>query len=120
MPSITGIGRTSTPPWVSRPSARWAASALRAISNSARRFSSDMVKGKLAVVTGGANGIGWAAARLLAASGASVCIFDREQPAEDIGARWFAVDVTSRQSIDEAFAAAGTPDIVVANAGVAE
>src|SRR4051812_48669109 len=38
-----------------------------------------MVKGKLAVVTGGANGIGWAAARLLAANGASVCIFDREK-----------------------------------------
>jgi NAD(P)-dependent dehydrogenase (short-subunit alcohol dehydrogenase family) len=79
-----------------------------------------MLKGKLAVVTGGANGIGWAAARLLAANGASLCIFDRERPTEDIGARWFSVDVTNRQSIDEAFAAAGTPDIVVANAGVAE
>src|SRR5690242_15746234 len=79
-----------------------------------------MVNGKLAVVTGGANGIGWAAARLLAENGASVCIFDREKAGEDIGARWFEVDVTSRQSIDAAFAAAGTPDIVVANAGVAE
>jgi NAD(P)-dependent dehydrogenase (short-subunit alcohol dehydrogenase family) len=81
---------------------------------------SDMVKGKLAVVTGGANGIGWAAARLLAANGASVCIFDREKAGEEIGARWFEMDVTSRQSIDAAFAAAGTPDIVIANAGVAE
>src|SRR3954471_5810583 len=79
-----------------------------------------MVKGKLAVVTGGANGIGWAAAKLLAAHGAVVWIFDREEPRDDIGARWIAVDVTSRPSIDAAFAAAGTPDIVIVNAGVAE
>src|SRR5438105_4638422 len=79
-----------------------------------------MMTGKLAVVTGGANGIGWAAARLLAEKGAAVCIFDREKPAEEIGARWFSADVTSRQSLDAAFAAAGTPDIVIANAGVAE
>jgi 3-oxoacyl-[acyl-carrier protein] reductase len=79
-----------------------------------------MVKGKLAVVTGGANGIGWAAAKLLAANGASVWIFDREQPREDIGARWIGVDVTSRESMDAAFAEAGTPDIVIANAGIAE
>jgi NAD(P)-dependent dehydrogenase (short-subunit alcohol dehydrogenase family) len=79
-----------------------------------------MVKGKLAVVTGGSNGIGWATARLLAASGASVCIFDRERPRDDLGGRWFTVDVTSRESIDAAFAAAGIPDIVIANAGLAE
>src|SRR3954453_1542627 len=78
-----------------------------------------MVKGKLAVVTGGANGIGWATARLLAANGASVCIFDRERPPDDFGGRCFTVDVTSRESIDAAFAAAGTPDIVIANAGAA-
>jgi NAD(P)-dependent dehydrogenase (short-subunit alcohol dehydrogenase family) len=80
--------------------------------------------GKLAVVTGGANGIGFATAKLLAASGASVAIFDleREDPqsvAKQIGARGFAVDVAGRESLDAAFAAAGTPDIVIANAGVA-
>ena len=80
------------------------------------------LKNKLAVVTGGANGIGFAAARLLALGGASVCIFDREDPqpaAQQIGARGFTVDVTNRDSIDAAFAATGTPDIVVANAGMA-
>ena len=82
------------------------------------------LSGKLAVVTGGANGIGFATAKLLAASGASVAIFDieREDPAnvaKQIGAAGFAVDVTNRDSIDAAFAAAGNPDIVIANAGIA-
>src|SRR5271165_2465423 len=82
------------------------------------------LKGKVAIVTGGANGIGLAAARLLAGSGASVWIFDleRENPqhaAERIGAKAWAVDVTDRQSLDAAFAAAGPPDVVVANAGIA-
>jgi NAD(P)-dependent dehydrogenase (short-subunit alcohol dehydrogenase family) len=79
--------------------------------------------GKLAVVTGGANGIGFATARLLAECGAAVSIFDL--PREDlqgaaakIGAKAFGVDVTSRESIDAAFAAAGTPDVVIANAGI--
>jgi NAD(P)-dependent dehydrogenase (short-subunit alcohol dehydrogenase family) len=81
-------------------------------------------RGKLAIVTGGANGIGFAAAELLAANGASVAIFDmeREDPqnaAKQIGARGFAVDVTNRELLDAAFAAAGTPDIVIANAGIA-
>ena len=52
------------------------------------------LEGKLAVVTGGANGIGFAVARLLAAHRASVWIFDleRENPqnaAQQIGARAF-------------------------------
>ncbi len=79
--------------------------------------------GKLAVVTGGANGIGLAAARALAAGGARVWIFDleRERPEESaraLGGHGCHVDVTDRASIDAAFERSGAPDIVVANAGI--
>jgi len=79
--------------------------------------------GKLAVVTGGANGIGFSTARALAAGGASVWIFDleREQPekvAATLGGHGCIVDVTDRASIDAAFERSGPPDIVVANAGM--
>ena len=82
------------------------------------------LSGKLAIVTGGSNGIGFATAKMLADNGASVAIFDleRENPqdvAMQIGARGFTVDVTNRESLDAAFAVAGTPDIVIANAGIA-
>jgi NAD(P)-dependent dehydrogenase (short-subunit alcohol dehydrogenase family) len=80
------------------------------------------LKGKRAVVTGGAKGIGFATARLLAAHGASVCLFDleRENPhdvARRIGAGACVADVANRESLDAAFRAAGTPDILIANAG---
>lgn len=79
--------------------------------------------GKVAVVTGGANGIGLAAARVLAAGGAQVWIFDleREDPgdvARTFGGHACHVDVTNRTSIDAAFDQSGAPDIVVANAGM--
>lgn len=77
-----------------------------------------MLNGKLAVVTGGANGIGAATAALLRARGASVVVFDRELPGGDT--LHVPVDVTSRASIDAAFDLAGAPDIVMVNAGVAE
>jgi NAD(P)-dependent dehydrogenase (short-subunit alcohol dehydrogenase family) len=70
-----------------------------------------MVAGKLAVVTGGAGGIGAATARLLRAGGATVHVFDTEGDP--------AVDITDRPSLDAAFAKVGAPDIVVANAGIA-
>ncbi len=81
-------------------------------------------RGKTAVVTGGAMGIGLATARAFASSGASVWIFDiekerAEQAAAAIGARSCAVDVTNSASIEAAFDQAGTPDIVIANAGIA-
>jgi NAD(P)-dependent dehydrogenase (short-subunit alcohol dehydrogenase family) len=79
--------------------------------------------GKVAVVTGGANGIGLAAARALAAGGAQLWIFDleRERPEEvarSLGGQGCRVDVTDCATIDAAFARSGAPDIVVANAGM--
>lgn len=79
--------------------------------------------GKVAVVTGGANGIGLAAARALAAGGATLWIFDVEQEPSDkiarsLGGHAGAVDVTDRASINAAFERSGAPDIVVANAGI--
>lgn len=86
-------------------------------------------RGKTAVVTGGANGIGLAIARVLAASGASVWIFDlqKEQPAAAAQAlsgeakhRGVPVDVTDRASLADAFSRAPVPDIAVSNAGMGE
>jgi NAD(P)-dependent dehydrogenase (short-subunit alcohol dehydrogenase family) len=81
------------------------------------------LRGKLAVVTGGANGIGFSMARLLAASGADVCIVDLERESTEaaaraIGARAVTADVTDRRSLDAAFEKTGAPDIVMANAGI--
>jgi NAD(P)-dependent dehydrogenase (short-subunit alcohol dehydrogenase family) len=79
-------------------------------------------RGKTAVVTGGANGIGLAASKILAAGGACVWIFDLEKEAPEetarsLGARGCAIDVTHRTSIDRALAESGPPDVLVANAG---
>lgn len=79
---------------------------------------------KIAVITGGANGIGRATARLLAASGARVFILDlaSENPQETaaaIGATGLAIDVQDEHSIHDAFQQIGTPDIVSINAGIA-
>ncbi len=80
--------------------------------------------GKLAVVTGGANGIGLAIARQLAASDASVHIFDLEQehPAEAaarFGAKGIVADCADRASLEAAFAALPSPpDVVMVNAGI--
>lgn len=80
-------------------------------------------QGKNVVVTGGANGIGLAISKSLAAAGGLVWIFDlaAEKPAEaarPIGARGCVADVTDRRSLERAFEEAGVPDVVVANAGV--
>lgn len=80
--------------------------------------------GKTAVVTGGANGIGFAAATQFAQSGARVFILDlaSQDPAgaaARIGATGIAADVTGKASIAAAFAQSGPPDIVAVNAGIA-
>ncbi len=81
-------------------------------------------RSKRVFVTGGANGIGLSIAQSFSEAGASVWIFDlpHENPcdvARRFGAQGCAADVTDRASLENAFNLAGTPDIVVINAGIA-
>ncbi|NIK57476.1 SDR family oxidoreductase [Kribbella shirazensis] len=77
--------------------------------------------GLRAVVTGGASGIGLAAARLLAARGAEVVVFDLKPDVPE-PLTGIAADVTDDGSVRDAIAAAalrlGGIDIVVNNAGI--
>lgn len=81
-----------------------------------------------AIVTGGASGLGEATARMLAAKGVKVAIFDLNAEAgqgvaADIGGRFFPVNVTDEGSvanaISDAEAAHGTARILVNCAGIA-
>jgi 2-keto-3-deoxy-L-fuconate dehydrogenase len=82
------------------------------------------LKGKVALITGGASGIGAATARRLAAAGASVVIADlNEQAARGLakelpGAKGVAMDVTSTSSIAAAIHELNRLDILVNNAGI--
>ncbi|WP_439030474.1 SDR family NAD(P)-dependent oxidoreductase [Gordonia terrae] len=69
------------------------------------------INGASAIVTGGASGIGAAAARQLAAKGAKVIVADLnadkgEELAKEIGGQFVAVDVTSTEQIEAAINAA--------------
>ena len=86
-------------------------------------------KGKRAVVTGAARGLGAAVARAYAGAGAQVALLDLRGDAgaavaADIGtaARFIACDVADPQSVDQAFAEAeafmGGIDILAAAAGL--
>src|SRR5262252_423669 len=82
--------------------------------------------GKTIVITGGANGIGNACARLFASSGGDVWILDNEDPnpaARDIGARGIVADVSDaaqvERALDTILNAAGKMDVVAINAGIA-
>ncbi|KAF4125865.1 Short-chain dehydrogenase [Geosmithia morbida] len=89
--------------------------------------------GRVAIVTGGSRGCGYAFAQGLAEAGADVAIFDILETAEEsvqdlirdngIRAKAYVVDVTSLESLKEGFAAVhkdfdGKLDILVACAGV--
>jgi 3-oxoacyl-[acyl-carrier protein] reductase len=90
------------------------------------------LSGQKAVVTGGANGIGYAVAARLCRSGASVAIWDvdaslGEKAATELGklgtAAFFAVDITNPDRVVETLArtedAIGPVDIAVNSAGIA-
>ncbi|WP_167051619.1 3-oxoacyl-ACP reductase [Salinibacterium sp. ZJ77] len=83
--------------------------------------------GRVAVVTGGASGIGLASARRLAAEGATVVIGDLDATsgtaaAEDLGGLFVQVDVADKASVDQLFDTAaatyGKVDIAFNNAGI--
>jgi NAD(P)-dependent dehydrogenase (short-subunit alcohol dehydrogenase family) len=89
-----------------------------------------VLAGKVALVTGGARGIGFATAELLARRGASVVLVDLDeaaatQAAAQIGdaAVGIGADVTDRAAMQRAVATAverfGGLDVVMANAGLA-
>lgn len=86
------------------------------------------ISGIVAVVTGGASGLGEATARELARRGAKVAVFDRDaergmQVASEIGGVFCEVDVTSDEKVAGAFAKArdahGQERVLVNCAGVA-
>jgi len=78
--------------------------------------------GLVAIVTGGASGIGAAIARRLHEEGAQVAVLDRDIAGADERHASFTADVGDRASVDAAVAAAGDRfgriDIVVNNAGI--
>src|SRR4051794_38371492 len=89
------------------------------------------LEGRIAVVTGGATGIGLATARALAADGAIVYIAVRdiargrrvaaEESASAADVRAVRMDVTDARSVADAFGevdSAGRLDVVVNNAGI--
>ena len=88
---------------------------------------SNRFAGKVAIVTGGASGIGEAIARRIAAEEGRVVIFDGDQDgvqrvARDTGADPLVVDVGSeesvRDSLDQVVCQFGRLDIVVNSAGI--
>ncbi|WP_238010134.1 3-oxoacyl-ACP reductase FabG [Dactylosporangium sp. AC04546] len=80
--------------------------------------------GRTAVVTGGAQGIGAATARLLAEQGADVVVLDldatKAQKVADTlpKGRALGCNVTDKDQVDAVFAEIGTVDVLVNNAGI--
>ncbi|MFW8641953.1 SDR family NAD(P)-dependent oxidoreductase [Rhizobium beringeri] len=82
----------------------------------------NVLKGKIAIVTGAARGIGHASALALQSAGATVVGLDRDVP--DIGTKIIACDLTVEESVRkavvDAVAILGRVDILVNNAGILE
>lgn len=80
------------------------------------------LNGLVAVVTGGASGIGAATARLLHSRGAQVAVLDRNIDSASGGLLALSCDVTDPEAIDGAIAAVvdqlGGLDVLVNNAGI--
>jgi NAD(P)-dependent dehydrogenase (short-subunit alcohol dehydrogenase family) len=87
----------------------------------------ERLQGRVAVVTGGASGIGLASSRRLAAEGAYVVVVDMNDEAgrsaaDEVGGRYVRADVTSPEDNErmyaEAFEAYGRVDVAFHNAGI--
>jgi len=85
------------------------------------------LEGRVAVITGGASGIGLATAERLASEGAKVVIADVDpdagkRAADEVGGLFVATDVTSKEDVDALFETAfqeyGSVDIAFNNAGI--
>jgi 2-dehydro-3-deoxy-L-rhamnonate dehydrogenase (NAD+) len=85
------------------------------------------MKGRNAVVTGGAAGIGFAIARRLVSSGVRVSLWDRDaaalvQAATELGAHTAQIDISDEKQVqaalDAALKALGKVDVLVCSAGI--
>ncbi len=80
--------------------------------------------GRVALVTGGASGIGEACSRIFTAAGAAVIIMDLDEArgtalaAELPGGRYIRCDITDEAGVAAAFASIPKLDVLVNNAGI--